>query len=252
MQLQRLVIQPNQLDDGHILLVPSQLHYLQRVLRLRQGDRFIAMDGQGQAWIAVLAAKAHESQAEILEAITAHTELPIRVTLVAALPKGSGFDEVVRQATELGVDQILPVMSDRTLLNPSSQKRDRWQRIANEATEQSERLYVPHIAEPIAFGHHLQQEADRQQISDAPIQKYLGVARGTSPHLLECLQAGRSSDSTTPIYVAIGPEGGWTDTEVKQAIAVGYQPISLGDRILRAVTAPVVALSLIAAVWERR
>src|SRR5579883_2891295 len=109
-QLQRLVIQPNQLDDGHILLVPSQLHYLQRVLRLRQGDRFIAMDGQGQAWVAVLAAKAHESQAETLEAITAHTELPIRVTLVAALPKGSGFDEVVRQATELGVDQILPVM----------------------------------------------------------------------------------------------------------------------------------------------
>ena len=251
--LQRLVVKAEQLQNDRVLLVPSQLHYLQRVLRLGEGDRFIAMDGQGQAWLATLVPTTDPLtlQATILEPITVPTELAVRVTLVAALPKGNGFDDVVRQSTELGVDQIMPVLSDRTLLNPSAQKLDRWQRIANEAAEQSERLYVPTVTAPMPFVEYLQQE----QKEEAKRQKYLCVARGASPHLLECLQATHQDTVAefpiAPITIAIGPEGGWTDAEVEQAIAAGYQPVSLGTRILRAVTAPLVALSLVAAVWER-
>ncbi|MBW4473714.1 MAG: 16S rRNA (uracil(1498)-N(3))-methyltransferase [Stenomitos rutilans HA7619-LM2] len=240
------------MQNGHIRLTPPQLHYLQRVLRLGTGDRFIAMDGDGHAWLASLSAiHTLEPQAEILESIAHSTELPIRVTLVAALPKGNGFDEVVRQATELGVEQILPVLSDRTLLHPSPQKLERWQRIANEAAEQSERLCVPRIATPVPFVEHLQPE----QQSATRVKKYLCAARGKAPHLLECLQSdclslAGATPSLTSITIAIGPEGGWTDAEVEQAIAASYQPVSLGSRVLRAVTAPLVALSLIAAVYE--
>lgn len=251
MQLQRLVVDSGQLQNKRILLTQSQEHYLKRVLRLNRGDRFIAMDGQGHAWLASLVVQPDDPlkyQAEILEPLAARTELSVRVTLVAAIPKGNGFDEVVRQATELGVDQILPVMSDRTLLHPSPQKVERWQRIATEAAEQSERLCVPRIAAPIPFAEHIHQECQR---SEPPVKKYLCVARGNVPHLLECLQSEIPESPPASIVFAIGPEGGWTEDEVAGAITAGYQPVSLGTRILRAVTAPLVALSLIAAACGR-
>lgn len=245
-QLQRLVIVPSQLQDQQIVLTTQQQHYLSRVLRLRSGDRFIAMDGRGQWWLAVLA----ESKAEILETILVQTELLVSITLLVALPKGNGFDEVVRYCTELGVSCIVPVISDRTLLHPSPQKLDRWRRIAIEAAEQSERQIVPTILEPVPFVATLSSDFSNTSLVDN--KNYICVARGDSPHLIDCLQDKRqiTKDKEQTIVIATGPEGGWTETEVERATAAGFQLVSLGRRILRAVTAPVVALSLVAAVFE--
>jgi 16S rRNA (uracil1498-N3)-methyltransferase len=229
-QLQRLVIAPSQLHGQQIDLTCQQQHYLSRVLRLQAGDRFIAMNGQGQWWLAQL----ENQQARILEPIAVQTELPISVTLMVALPK-NGFDDVVRQVTELGVTTILPIISDRTLLHPSPQKLERWRRITQEAAEQSERLIVPEILDPVSFSVGLSLAKD---------QRYICEARGNIPHLLN------NAFSPTPITIATGPEGGWTIAEVENAIAAGFQPVSLGCRILRAVTAPIVALSLISASLE--
>lgn len=238
-QLQRLAIAPSQLQNQEILLTTGQQHYLSRVLRLQEGDRFIAIDGQGSWWLAVLT----QSKAQILEQISIQTELPVSITLIAALPKGNGFDEVVRCCTELGVICIAPVISDRTLLNPSLQKLERWRRIATEAAEQSERQIVPTILDPVPFVTSLS-----SVISDTSVnnQQYICVARGDSPRLRDCLK----DRGQQTIVIATGPEGGWTETEVKEAIALGFQPVSLGRRILRAVTAPVVAVSLAATAFE--
>lgn len=236
-QLQRVAIAPSQLQNQLIVLTVEQQHYLSTVLRLRQGDRFIAMNGQGQRWLAELQA---ESEAQILETIKAQTELPVAVTLMAALPK-SGFDEVVRQATELGVTCIAPILSQRSLLNPSSQKLQRWRRIAQEAAEQSERQIVPSVLDPVTFSDSIQEHHQSNQL----VQRYLCVARRSAPHLLTCLQVAPQS-----VWIMTGPEGGWTEAEVEQAIAAGYQPVSLGQRILRAVTAPLTALALVAARLE--
>ncbi|QSJ15893.1 16S rRNA (uracil(1498)-N(3))-methyltransferase [Nostoc sp. UHCC 0702] len=254
-QLQRIAIAPSQLQQGQILLTKEQQHYLLRVLRLREGDRFIAMDGKGKWWLAQLATE----QAQVLEALTVKTELPVSIILMVALPKGNGFDEVVRVCTELGVSCIAPVLSDRTLLNPSPQKLERWRRIAAEAAEQSERAFVPTILEPVAFNTALSTVNSQQSTvnshqhfgfaqykSSVINQQYICEARGDFPHLRNCLQhKGQES-----IVIATGPEGGWTQTEIENAIAAGFQPVSLGRRILRAVTAPVVALSLISAICE--
>lgn len=242
--MQRLVIDPAQLSASTIVLTQPQQRYLLRVLRLGQGDRFVAMNGQGQAWIAQLIQPDASGSwlANILEPITIATELPIAITLVMALPKGNGFDDIVRQATELGVSCIAPVISDRTLLHPSAQKVERWRRIAQEAAEQSERQIVPTLLDPVPFRASLE-SFSVDQIG------YFCVTRRSSPHLLTCLATARPETHST-ITIAIGAEGGWTDTEVDQAIAVGYQSVSLGARILRAVTAPIVALSLIAASYE--
>ena len=239
-QLQRLVIDPTQTAALQIGLTAEQQHYLGRVLRLRSGDHFIAMNGQGQSWLAELTT----TGATLLESINVTAELPLAVTLALALPKGNGFDEVVRQVTELGVDHIVPIISDRTLMNPSLPKLDRWRRIAQEAAEQSERQIVPVILDPIAFSDYLAvDKVGDQSIRHVTSLRLICVARNHPPHLLDRLTDPLMLARVT---VAIGPEGGWTDGEIERAIAAGYQPVSLGQRILRTVTAPMAALAMIA------
>ena len=232
-QLQRITIHPQQVQANQLLLTPQQQHYLLRVLRLRDGDKFIVMDGMGKWWLARLQGE----QGEVLEPLEVKTELPVAITLMMALPKGNGFDEIVRCCTELGVTSITPILSDRTLLNPSHQKLERWQRIASEAAEQSERAVVPTILQPVAFNTAIKETTATH--------RYICEARGDYPHLQQVI-----NKTANEIIIAIGPEGGWTNQELEIAIASGFQPISLGRRILRAVTAPIVAISLIAAYFE--
>jgi len=235
--MQRLAIAPTQIQDGQILLTEAQFHYLGRVLRLQTGDRFMALDGRGGAWMATLGQKT----AELGEVIRFDTELSVRVTLMVAMPKGSGFEEIVRQGTELGVTGFQPVASDRTLLKPSANKLQRWRRIAAEAAEQCERAIIPTICDPVSFTQALQTVAETQ------VQGYIATARfeGVSP-LLTVL-----SPESQAIALATGPEGGWTAAEIQAAIASGFVPVSLGKRILRAVTAPIAAMGAIAAYFER-
>ncbi|MBW4542252.1 MAG: 16S rRNA (uracil(1498)-N(3))-methyltransferase [Myxacorys chilensis ATA2-1-KO14] len=230
-QLQRLVFAASQLHASIVILTPEQQHYLSRVLRLKSGDRFIAMDGHGNSWFAQL----QGDRATLTEPVVFESELSIAVTLMLALPK-TGLDDVIRQATELGVTCVVPIISDRTLLNPSPNKLERWRRIAQEAAEQSERQFVPTILDPLSFATALETVEAEQRL--------ICLARGTPPHLLQCVSAARST------CVAIGCEGGWTEAEEMSAIAHDYQPVSLGRRILRAVTAPVAVMSMIAGAVE--
>jgi 16S rRNA (uracil1498-N3)-methyltransferase len=233
--LQRLVIAPEQRHQQELQLTPKQLHYLYRVLRLQTGDRFIALD-RGEWWLTELQAETRPAQ--LLEIIPIQTELPIAVTLLAALPKGNGFDSVITQATELGVTHIQPILSERTLLQPSTHKLERWQRLAQEAAEQSLRQVVPNIGAPLSFLAGLQTVQAHHT--------YMCVLDATAPHLAQAL----SQHPPAPIALVTGPEGGWTATEQDLALSLGFTPVSLGARTLRAVTAPLAALAIVAAVLE--
>ncbi|MGG6238722.1 16S rRNA (uracil(1498)-N(3))-methyltransferase [Nodosilinea sp. AN01ver1] len=228
------MVEPNQVVADQLRLSSSQQHYLYRVLRLGAGQQFVALDGQGQQWIATLTQDSDVAAIAPVAAPSAPHQAPI--TLAIALPKGSGFDDVVRQTTELGVTTLQPVISDRTLHQPNPKKLERWQRIAQEATEQSERLLLPQILPPLPWRDYLKQAIEGN--------RWICVARGDAPHLLAVAQAG---DPLVPAAIAIGPEGGWTVAEVESAIAAGFQPVSLGPYILRAVTAPLAALTLVTA-----
>lgn len=246
--VQRITIKPSQHQGMQIALESDQVHYLHRVLRLQAGDRFIAQDGKGQQWLAAL--NASLTEADVVEVLsTAEKPLstaPLR--LVAALPKGNSFDQVVRQATELGVTHIYPVMSDRSLLKPSKNKLARWQRIAAEASEQSERITVPDIFEPIGFSTLLN-STDFAQIASHDL-CYLCATRQDSPHLLSKIQIDLMSGDSLGVILMVGPEGGWTSNEITDAIASGCKVVSLGSVILRSVTASITALSLVAAARE--
>lgn len=232
--MQRLVVEPNQVVADQLCLSSTQQHYLYRVLRLGTGQQFVALDGQGQQWLATLTPDPERVAIAPLANPSPRTQASI--TLAIALPKGNGFDDVVRQATELGVSTLQPVISDRTLHQPNPKKLERWQRIAAEATEQSERLLLPEILPPIPWRDYLTQSTAGH--------RWICVARSDAPHLLA---AAMASDPAIPTAIAIGPEGGWTEAEVEGAIAAGFQPVSLGPCILRAVTAPLAALTLVTA-----
>lgn len=238
--MQRITISPTQRVSDTLQLTREQVHYLQRVLRLKPGDVFIVQDGQGQQWQSQLTETL--GQAQILLMLTPALP-PAALVLVAALPK-TGFDDVVRQATELGVTTIQPLLSERTLLKPSPKKLARWQRIAQEASEQCERGYVPEIASPVKF---------TKWVCDgvAYAGNYFCVARVNAPGLLPCVQTLLTDSPQQSIQVVIGPEGGWTPEEIKCAIAHGYQETSLGSGILRAITASLTALAIISSVREQ-
>lgn len=234
-QLQRLAIAPEQFKDHQIHLTNDQQHYLCDVLRLGHGDRFIAMNGQGQLWLAELHPDARS--ARTLQGLGEQTELAMPMMLLAAPPKGNHFDQVVRSVTELGVSHIVPLISQRTLLKPSPNRIQRWQRIATEAAEQSHRQIIPKVLEPISFQKGVVQDNDGWQ-------RYICTVEASAPNFLHCLSQALDKESQTGVAVMVGPEGGWTDTETQQAQMAGYQAVSLGQRTLRAVTANYMAVSI--------
>jgi 16S rRNA (uracil1498-N3)-methyltransferase len=241
--LSRIAIDPDLVQGDRIILVPEQLDYLTRAIRLRDGDRFQAIDGRGNLYLAVL----NDRTGQIIQITTDRsTELPIAVTLILALPKGGGFEDTIRMCVELGVVKIHPVIAERTQVKTNLNKLDRWHKIVKEAVEQCERIYIPEITQIHPFAVTIESiEKDSHC--------YICESRGDLPHLLDCLPQVNSTDSSLlKIVIAIGPEGGWTRSELDLALACGFQPVSLGRRILRALTAPVTVMSVIAGYYEDR
>ncbi|AFZ47028.1 protein of unknown function DUF558 [Cyanobacterium stanieri PCC 7202] len=236
--LYRLVITESQRHHDQIILQPDQEHYLRRVVRLNDGQSFIAINGRGNGWQVELTTTGGTIIAEMND----DRELPIQVSLMVALPKGSGFDDIVRCTTELGVSRLYPIISDRTLLKPKENKLVRWRKIAEEASEQCERFIVPYIAPPLPFLEAIQHIEDNSP-------RFIAVARNTDKHLLNCLN---SADLPSQITIVTGCEGGWTTKELQSAIDHNFQPITLGKRILRAVTAPIAIMALISAIAENK
>lgn len=225
--MQRLTITPTQIQFPALALTADQQHYLRRVLRLQAGDKFLAIDGQGVAYLTELRAES----AQILETLALENrELALPVHAAIALPKGHGFDDLVRACTELGVSHIHPVLSDRTTPTPSASRQQRWRKIAQEAAEQCERAILPQIQEVSPWSAIAAQ---------AQGQKKLCVTRQDAPHL------GNSLNNQGEIWIAIGPEGGWSDRETQQALELGWEMVSLGPRILRTITAPLAALAIV-------
>lgn len=241
-QLQRLVIALSQCVDHTITLTPEQQHYLTRVLRLKGGDRFHAICEQTW-WLAQL----HLSQAEaqLLEPVPIQTELEQPITLLAALTKGQGFDEVVRATTEMGITTLIPLLTTHTVMNPSDSKLERWRRIATESAEQSCRQRVPEILAPMTFANALTLVKMERFVHDQPL---ICVTDQEGTNLAQTLV----SLPELGTLIMVGPEGGWTLEEQSAAISQGFLPVSLGRRVLRAVTASMAAVAVLSTHFEGR
>jgi len=257
-RLQRVTLKAEQVEtalqvDQAIALLPEQRHYLCNVLRLETGSDFIALDRRGGWWLAQLID--HAEAAKIIGKLENNSELIVPIVLGIAMPKGNHIESVIRQTTELGVRQIMPLFSDRTIIKSGmeigNQKRDRWQRIAEEAAELSMRTHIPEVCSPQTLAAWLEYSSPAAEKQPCSSLRYIAVTKPDAPHLLTCLQSSYQQKSPNseilPIAIATGCEGGWTEREESMAIAVGFVPVTLGDRVLSAITAPVVALSIVSA-----
>lgn len=224
MRLHRFLI--DQKLIGPVLLVtnPELCHQWSKVLRLEVGDQVILVDGQGHECVCSIETLAPNSATVQLGAVTSTPDAAlVPVTLYCALLKRENFEWVVQKTTELGVHTIVPILTERTI--KIGAKLERLQKIAREATEQSGRGIVPIITEPMDFKKALSQAKE-------PTQYFFH----TGPELSRSVVKESSN-----IGLWIGPEGGWSESEVEHARAHKCTLASLGPLVLRGETAAVVA-----------
>lgn len=268
----RLLVEPARLQAAAaepLALQPEEAHYLRRVLRLRPGDPLAVVDGAGHLWSARLeegggAGGAAGSRPVPVLRLEQPLQAPLQqqaaagpqLHLAVALPRLDA-DVLLRMVCELGIDRFTPLSAGRSIA-ADRLKPQRQQAIVREALEQCERLWLP----------QLQPEQDAAAWLGRPAspseRRYLATTRREGLLDLEVsLAAGATAEprsaAASPlegiplerITVAIGPEGGWTAAEEEIALAAGWQPVGLGEAILRTSTAAVTAAALMVS-WRRR
>ena len=205
------------------------------------GDALALFDGRGREWAGQVASVTkHAVQVSALQAIEPAAEARVPVTLAVGVLKGDQMDAVVRDATMLGAAVIVPLRTSHVTVPPKAWQGgaavERWQRVAIASATQCRRAVVPEVRPVTDYESVLREPAAVRLICVEP-----GVAAQTGPWKRDAVPAS--------VQLLIGPAGGWTDGEVRQAIAAGASAFSLGPRTLRAETAPVVALTLVSAAW---
>ena len=180
---------------------------------------------------------------EIIETTSKQKESAIYIHLVQAVPKGPKLDFIIQKTTELGINAITPVISDRSVVRIEKERAEeklrRWKKIAIEAAQQSNRLDVPDMAPPVSFHDYM---ASFKK-GDLNLLLYEGEKKTGIKEVLTAAQEAKSEIKT--IILLIGPEGGFSHEEVEMAVEAGFTPVSLGDLILRTETAPIAALSIL-------
>ena len=224
-------------EQGRVVLPEDELHHLVRVRRAREGDRFLGLDGKGKVYLCRLEQAREGWYGSVLEELKEHGASALRVTLAQALIKKNKFEWVLQKATEIGVSEIVPLITVRTELRLSPEREEtrmkRWRKILLEAVKQCGRPHVPELAHPIALEEFLER-------AEAGLKLVLDEKGGCS--LKELIQENRQAISC---LVIVGPEGGWDETDRLLFRKKEVPSVSLGARILRAETAPVTILSIL-------
>lgn len=230
---------------SEVRLSADEWRHLIRVLRLRRGARVHVFDGCGKQHEATLTDDDPRRPVLRLGApVAAIAEPGVRVTLGVTLLKGRRLDAVIRDATTLGVAGIVPLQTRRAEGRASAALPDRWRGIAVAAAKQCGRAVVPAIAPPSTFAQFL--ENTRRD----GFRLLLTEPSAAGPAAVATLEALRAAPRPDRAALAIGPEGGWTEDEIRATEDAGFRPLTLGRRTLRAETAPVAALAILRFAWD--
>ncbi|HEY0759752.1 MAG TPA: RsmE family RNA methyltransferase [Acidisarcina sp.] len=246
--------------ENTALLVGDQALHLARVLRAEPGMESDVIAG-GRVWHAAIASVAEdEVRFDLLTELDSEPALP--VTLLLSVFKFDRMEWAIEKVTELGVAQILPVLARRTekhLAQAAPKRVERWRRVVREAAQQCRRSDTPLVGEAVAIKLVVQQSGTRDQTerdgidheksgSTAAALKVVLSEQEQSVTLRRALGGAITSGAAVPrIEIAIGPEGGWAPEEIALFQAEGWIAVTLGARILRAETAAITALAVIAA-----
>jgi len=240
--MHRIFVAPDQidLDRGLVRIIGQDHSHLARVLRIREGDGIIVLDGLGCAYQAAAATVGKtESVANIVEQITPPREPAISISVAQALGKSDKFETVVQHGTEAGASRFIPVIAERSIVEIPNDRVEarlaRWRAIAKGAAEQSFRARIPAVIAPA----RLQDLFLNARLSSAAI-----LMLHTSDRCVSLREAlDRMTSAPEQVTICVGPEGGWSAGELDTARTAGIEQISLGPNVLRTETAALVAIS---------
>ena len=232
---------PEAVQGENIILPKAEAHHARTVLRLKKNSQVIVVDGLGKAFRGTIGSLSSrkETIVEIQNEIRGFGEPFANVTLAAGLSEGFKFDEVVQKCTELGIKNFVPLVTEKSKIKISvaakfDNKLKRLKRVALGAMKQSRRSFCPRILPIVKYSDFLNSEdGDSCKIIFHPVKQQ----RKTDP--------GKLLKNCKNVTILIGPESGFTDSEVETALEKEFSPISLGDRILRTENASPVACALV-------
>lgn len=231
----RFPVSPQQIDGSKAVISGPDYRHIVKVLRLKPGDAVTLFDTESNEHHGkITEIGSRELVVEIIESRKVERDSPLHITLLQGLPKGDKMDYIVEKATELGVHSIVPVITERSQVRNSG-KKSRWERIAVESSKQCGRTNPTIIENTLNFSEALNIRNDGQLAVIFHVDYDVSIKE----FLKSSLQFPQN------IIVLIGPEGGFSQTEVLLASEMGFTPLGLGPRTLRTETASIAALSII-------
>jgi 16S rRNA (uracil1498-N3)-methyltransferase len=218
---------------------PGQLHHIKNVLRLKAGSELIIFDGRKNEYLAgIEKIQPQKIVLKIKSNLKSCVRNCLKISVACAIPKKGGMDHIVDKLTQLGVDRIIPLETERVMVKIAGQKIDarigRWRRIALSASQQSRRRVLP-VIESVKGLDELLADAAAYDL------KLIFTLQGERRSLKEVIVRARANN----VLLLIGPEGDFTPREADSAREKGFVPVSLGDSVLRVDTACIAAVSML-------
>jgi len=251
--MHRFFVSPDQIKGNLAIITGEDVNHIKHVLRLKEKDKITILDGQSRQFDGEIIS-INSNQVELTVSpchLTGSTEFAevldpeptVKITLAQALPKEKKMDLIIKSCIELGVFQIIPMITERTVIKLDSRKAEskveRWQKIAKEAAQQSGRLIIPKIKQIASFDEVLRLKNYALKLFPWELEE-----RTTLKDVLNAEGKG-SSLAEAKILILIGPEGGFSAAEAEKAVKAEFQSVSLGKRILRTETAGAAMLAMI-------
>ena len=226
-------------EGERFTITGADFNHIKNVLRMKEGDTFL-VSYEGKSHLCTLSEILFDCViADIIEENYRETELPIKLYLFQGLPKADKMELIIQKCAELGVFEIIPTEMNRCVVKLDDKKkkakRERWQSISESAAKQSKRNVIPEICDVLSFKDALK-KAEELDMLLVPYENKDGM-KATKDALLK-IKSGMS------VGIFVGPEGGFEEFEVEDAIKMGGIPVSLGKRILRTETAAIAASTM--------
>ena len=244
--MHRFFAEPGQIGEKEIVITGADVNHIRNVLRMRADEEVLIADGQGAEYRCKLTALGeNEVRAQILWKLDGNAELASAVTLFQGLPKSDKMDLIVQKCVELGVDRIVPVSTKRAVVKLDAKKEEtrlkRWNTISESAAKQSGRGVIPEVSGVMSFEKALE-EAKKLDVLLIPYER--------AEHMAETRRVMGEIRPGQSVGIFIGPEGGFEESEVEEAVAAGARAITLGRRILRTETAGLAVMAMLGYLLE--
>jgi len=240
-KLPQFFIDKENISNGVVRITGSDSYHLSRVRRVKPGSTILLRDEEGMGYSArVTEVTSDEIKAEITDEFSRGSTIP-DISLYMALLKGGNFEFVIQKAVEIGVNRMIPVVTERTVPDPekmSGKKIDRWNKISDEACKQCLRSTPVLIEPPLRFKEVLGEDVTEPRLICHP---------GAD---LQLKQALKDFTSRQSVSVLVGPEGGFSAGEITEARNAGWSAVNLGVNHLRAETAALIIPAVIIYEWS--